>query len=185
MNSKKLLIKLGTTFLKLAGLALAAFVLYKAAIMGYEYGFRIFAEEPIDREPGVDVNVAIVEGKSVKEIGKLLEEKGLIRDGTLFVFQEKLSEYAGDLKPGNYTLNTSQTPYEMMAIMAQENEEELSEKEEKEQVAAKKSESEEKEEEQGEEEGQEGTQDGAEGTEDAAGEDVAAGGFTIIENGGN
>ena len=183
MNSKKILIKLGTLFLKLAGVALAGFVLYKVAIMGYEYGFRIFAEEPIDREPGVDVNVAIVEGKSVKDIGKLLEEKGLIRDGGLFVLQEKLSEYAGDLKPGNYTLNTSQTPYEMMAIMSAETEEELAEQEEKKKVAEKKSESEEKEEEDGEETQEDAPEGGEEGGTE--GEDVAAGGITVIENGGN
>jgi len=109
--------------MKIAFLGLAAFILYRVAIFTYSYGFRIFAEEPIDREPGIDVNVAIVEGKSVKEIGKLLEEKGLIRDGFLFILQEKFSEYSGDLKPGVYTLNTSQTPYEMMEIMSREQEE--------------------------------------------------------------
>lgn len=109
--------------MKIAFLGLAVFIIYKVAAFTYEYGFRIFAEEPVDREPGIDVNVAIVEGKSVREVGKLLEEKGLIRDGFLFILQEKFSEYSGDLKPGVYTLNTSQTPYEMMAIMSQEVEE--------------------------------------------------------------
>ena len=90
----------------------------------YNYGFRIFAEEAVDRKPGIDVNVAIVEGKSVKEIGKLLEEKGLIKSGSLFVWQVKFSEYADDLKPGQYTLNTSMTPYEMMAVMSAEEEDE-------------------------------------------------------------
>ena len=109
--------------MKIAFLGLAAFIIYRVATFAYGYGYRIFAEEPVDREPGIDVNVAIVEGKSVKEIGKLLEEKGLIRDGFLFILQEKFSEYSGDLKPGVYTLNTSQTPYEMLAIMSQEAEE--------------------------------------------------------------
>ena len=122
MKIGKLLTKIGTMLIKVASVVLAAFILYKVATVCYEYGFRIFAETPVDREPGIDVNVAIVEGKSVKEIGKLLEEKGLIRSGELFVWQEKFSEYADDLKPGVYTLNTSQTPYEMMAIMAAEEE---------------------------------------------------------------
>ena len=109
--------------MKIAFLGVAVLILYKVAGFAFDYGYRIFAEEAVDREPGIDVNVAVVEGKSVKEIGKLLEEKGLIRDGTLFILQEKFSEYSGDLKPGVYTLNTSQTPYEMMAIMSQEAEE--------------------------------------------------------------
>ncbi|MBR3040704.1 MAG: endolytic transglycosylase MltG [Lachnospiraceae bacterium] len=123
IRPKKILIQVGTIILKVAMLCAAAFLLYKVALFAYDYGFRIFAEKPVDREPGIDVNVAIVEGKSVKEIGKLLEEKGLIRDGGLFVWQEKFSEYAGELKPGAYTLNTSMTPLEMMAIMAAEQEE--------------------------------------------------------------
>ena len=124
MKPKKLLIQIGTMLLKIAALILAAFVLYKVAGLMYNYGFRIIAEEAVDRKPGIDVNVAIVEGKSVKEIGKLLEEKGLIKSGSLFVWQVKFSEYADDLKPGQYTLNTSMTPYEMMAVMAAEEEDE-------------------------------------------------------------
>lgn len=123
MKPKKLLIQIGTMLLKIAALILAAFLLYKVAGLMYNYGFRIFAEEAVDRKPGIDVNVAIVEGKSVKEIGKLLEEKGLIKSGSLFVWQVKFSEYADDLKPGQYTLNTSMTPYEMMAVMSAEEEE--------------------------------------------------------------
>lgn len=124
MKPKKLLIQIGTMLLKIAALILAAFVLYKVSGLMYNYGFRIFAEEAVDRKPGIDVNVAIVEGKSVKEIGKLLEEKGLIKSGSLFVWQVKFSEYADDLKPGQYTLNTSMTPYEMMAVMSAEEEDE-------------------------------------------------------------
>ncbi|MBR6093625.1 MAG: endolytic transglycosylase MltG [Lachnospiraceae bacterium] len=117
---KKILIKAGTILVKVAVMMAAAFFLYKFSLFAYNYGYRIFAETPVDREPGIDVNVAIVEGKTVKQIGKLLEEKGLIRDGRLFVLQETFSEYSGKLNPGVYTLNTSQTPYEMMAIMAEE-----------------------------------------------------------------
>ena len=120
MKLKKILIKAGTIIVKVAVMAAAVFFLYKFSLFAYDYGFRIFADTPMDREPGIDVNVAIVEGKTVKQIGKLLEEKGLIRDARLFVLQETFSEYSGKLNPGVYTLNTSQTPYEMMAIMAEE-----------------------------------------------------------------
>lgn len=177
---KKLLIKIGTTIMKLAGIALAVFVLYKVCTFAYDYGYRIFAETPVDREPGIDVNVAIVEGKSVSEIGQLLQEKGLIRDGRLFILQEKLSEYAGDLRPGQYTLNTSQTPYEMMAIMAATDEERA----EMEALRA-------------EEENASETEESSEGEDETAGDnDPAAAvpgpdtlqtdeGITLIENAGN
>ena len=55
-----------------------------------------------------------------KEIGVLLESKGLIKDGTLFYLQNILSKYKGDLKAGTYTLNTSMTTEEMMAVISGE-----------------------------------------------------------------
>ena len=64
------------------------------------------------------MSVAIVEGKSVREIGEILEEKGLIRSASLFYLQEMVSSYHGKLQPGIYELSTSMTPEEMMAIMA-------------------------------------------------------------------
>ena len=180
---KKLLIKIGTTILKLAGIALAVFVLYKVCLFAYDYGYRIFAETPVDREPGIDVNVAIVEGKSVKEIGQLLEEKGLIRDGKLFILQEKLSEYAGDLRPGQYTLNTSQTPYEMMAIMAATDEERA----EMEALREAEEESASEEEEESSSELPEGVAapETAETTVDGPDTLQTDEGITLIENGGN
>ena len=46
---------------------------------------------------GRTISVSIVEGRTVKEIGEILEEKGLIRDAKLFYFQEMFSEYKGEL----------------------------------------------------------------------------------------
>lgn len=93
---------------------------YKA----YDFGYRIFTESPVDEKPGVNVEVTIEESMSSKQIAKLLEEKGLIRDADLFAVQYKLSAYAGEIIPGTYTLNTSQTAKEMMIIMADQVEEE-------------------------------------------------------------
>ena len=93
--------------------------LIKLSGEAYDFGRRIFSEEPMTPAPGYSTSVAIVEGKSSKEIGKILEEKGLIRSGTLFYFQEMVSDYHGKLLPGVYQLSTSMTPEEMMAIMAE------------------------------------------------------------------
>ena len=91
---------------------------YRFAFNAYDFGYRIFAEEPVSPEPGLTMSVAIVEGKSAKEIGEILEEKGLIRDAWLFYLQEFFSSYHKELKPGIYELNTAMTPEEMMAVMA-------------------------------------------------------------------
>ena len=54
----------------------------------------------------------------MKEIGQLLQEKGLIRDAKHFYLQEFFSSYHKKLQPGIYELNTAMTPEEMMAVMA-------------------------------------------------------------------
>ncbi len=98
--------------------AVIMMLVYRFALSAYDFGYRIFAEEPVSPEPGLTMSVAIVEGKSAKEIGEILEEKGLIRNAWLFYLQEFFSSYHKELKPGIYELNTAMTPEEMMAVMA-------------------------------------------------------------------
>lgn len=84
----------------------------------YDFGYRVFTETPVDEEPGRDVVVQITSDMSESEIGDMLEEEGLIRDGKLFYAQLKLSAYSGDLVPGIYTLNTSMNGKDMILVMA-------------------------------------------------------------------
>lgn len=105
----------------------------------YDFGYRIFADKAKDPEPGIVKTVAIVDGKTDKEIGEILEEKGLIDDGFLFGIQVKFSEYRDKLKPGVYELSTAMSPYDMMAVMSATVEEE-SEGDEEETVISTKSE---------------------------------------------
>ena len=76
------------------------------------------------KESGRDVIVEVKEGTSALSLGKTLKEKGLIRNAYLFVVQMKLSAYADTVKPGIYTLSTTQTAREMLKIMSTATEEE-------------------------------------------------------------
>ena len=67
--------------------------------------------------PGRDVQVMVAQGDGTSEVGKQLEEKGLIRDAQLFSIQKLLSQYEGDIQPGTYTLNTAMTAEEMFAVL--------------------------------------------------------------------
>ncbi len=98
--------------------AVIMMLIYRFSLEAYDFGYRIFAEEPVSPEPGLTLSVAIVEGKSTMEIGKILEEKGLIRNAYLFYLQEFFSSYHKELQPGIYELNTAMTPEQMMAVMA-------------------------------------------------------------------
>ena len=120
---KKMLWGVTKSILKIAVALAIVLLIYNLGLKAYDFGFRIFAEEPMELGNGRVVSVSIVEGKSVSEIGEILEEKGLIRDAKLFYFQEMFSEYKGYLKPGVYQLSTGMTPYEMMEIMSASEEE--------------------------------------------------------------
>lgn len=128
MNSKQLAGAIFGTIFKVAVAVIVIFYIYKAAVVAYDYGYRIFAEGPVAEAPGFDVNITITADKDVRDIGELLESRGLIKDSKLFVIQELLSEEHGKIKEGSYTLNTSMTVEEMLKIMAEE--EETSEEEE-------------------------------------------------------
>lgn len=99
--------------------AIIMFVL-NTSVKAYDYGYRVFAEEPVSVGEGRNISVIVEKADSVKDIGQMLQEKGLIRDAGLFTMQEFLSEQHGKIQPGVYDLNTSMTSQEMLAVMAAE-----------------------------------------------------------------
>ena len=68
--------------------------------------------------PGTDSSSTVEETESVRDVAEKLEQAGLIRDAGLFVIQERLVGFKSGLQPGTYTLNTSQTPEEMIEILS-------------------------------------------------------------------
>lgn len=124
MNLNKLVLKFVSVSFSILVILLVIVGLMKLGTFCYDFGYRVFTEPPIDEAPGRDVVLQITDDMSEHDIGELLEEKGLVRDGTLFYAQLKLSAYSGKLIPGIYTLNTSMGAKDMMVVMAATNEEE-------------------------------------------------------------
>ena len=118
MAAKQVVMAICGTILKVAIAVLVIVFIYRAALTAYDYGYRIFQEEPMTEAPGRDVTVEITMGKSALQIGELLEQSGLIRDARLFYIQNLLSRYKDKLKAGVYTLNTSMTMEEMMEVLS-------------------------------------------------------------------
>lgn len=106
------------TAIRVMILAVVVVYVYRTALGAYDFGYRIFAEEPMAYGNGYEVEVTIPMGKGVRDIGGILEKHGLIRDPNLFYVQELLSAYHGKLQPGTYTLNTNMDATQMMAAMA-------------------------------------------------------------------
>ncbi len=119
MNSKEIIGSVFGVAFKIVLAVIIIMLVYKYSVQAYDYGYRIFGEGPVTTGEGREVTITVKEGDSVKTIGQTLETTGLIKDAKLFVLQEKVSEYQGKIKPGEYTLNTSMTAEEMIAIMAE------------------------------------------------------------------
>ena len=106
------------TMVKVIVVALIVTFVYRTAAEAYEFGYRVFSEEPVSRSGGRTITVAVPEDYTVRGLAEMLKDRGLIRDADLFVVQELLSEHHGEIKPGIYDLNTTMTATEMMGIMA-------------------------------------------------------------------
>lgn len=122
MSTKKIVLTVINVSVKVIVISLIIIGIYNGGKMAYNFGRAVFMEEAISKEPGRDVAVTIPANASTREIGELLQEKGLIRDSKLFYVQVKLSKYSKELKPGDYILNTSMTAENMMSIMSAQEE---------------------------------------------------------------
>ena len=118
MDTKKVVLAILSTIVKVAVLAVVLIFIYKTAVKAYDFGYAIFEDKAMSEAPGREVNISIAQGKNAKEIGEILESKGLIKDATIFYFQNLLSSHKDKLQPGMYTFNTSMTPSQMMEIMS-------------------------------------------------------------------
>lgn len=118
MSVKGIIGSTAELIIKIVVLVFAATYIMRAATAAYDYGFRIFTEEPVSLGEGRTISVSVQEPVSVREVSEMLEERGLIRDANLFVIQELLSENHGKIQPGIYDLSTAMTAEEMMDVMA-------------------------------------------------------------------
>ena len=118
MKSGNVIVAVVGAIARVAVVILAVYFIYQGAQLCYDYGYRVFTEPAISSGEGRTVTVAITEDMSASEIGRLLKNKGLVRDARLFALQYYFSEYRKDVKPGVFELSTSMTAEEMMAVMA-------------------------------------------------------------------
>ena len=118
MNVKYLIGTVVETIIKVVVIAAVVVFVMRGATKAYEFGYRVFADEPVSISGGRTITVGIAENASVKDIAQMLEEKGLIEDANLFVIQELLSAYHGEILPGIYDLSTDMTAEHMLEIMS-------------------------------------------------------------------
>lgn len=118
MNAKYLIVAMIETIIKIAVLAAVVVFVFRGATQAYDFGYRVFADQPVSVSGGRTITVGVSENASVKEIAQMLEERGLIEDAKLFVVQEFLSAYHKKILPGIYDLSTDMTAEQMLEIMS-------------------------------------------------------------------
>lgn len=124
MNVKYLIITMLETIVKIVILAAVVVFVFRTSTQVYDFGYRVFADEPMSVSGGRTITVGIAEDASLKEIANMLEEKGLIEDANLFIVQELLSAYHGKILPGIYDLSTDMKAEQMLEILSTSTEEE-------------------------------------------------------------
>ena len=118
MNGKYLVGAVIEAVIKVIVIAVVVMFVFRTATTAYDFGYKVFADKPVSVSGGRTITVGIAESASVKDIAQMLEEKCLIEDARLFVVQELLSAYHGEILPGIYDLSTSMTAEEMLAVMS-------------------------------------------------------------------
>lgn len=86
----------------------------------YGLGYEVFNQSAVDSGDGRRVTVTITDDMSVYDIGKMLRAEGLLEESpAAFWVQEFISDYHNQILPGTYSLNTAMTPDELIAALAQ------------------------------------------------------------------
>ena len=116
-NIKNITLAFAGTVVRVALIIIAIVCISNYAKKAYDFGYRVFAEEPMSAPPGRDISFVVGNDDSQSDIYQMLEDKGIIRDHTLFSIQKKLSVYKDDIKPGSYTLNTSMNSDEILEVL--------------------------------------------------------------------
>lgn len=80
---------------------------------GYGYYYVNSSLAPLDSKSQKYVTVEIPEGAGSKQIGQILQKKGLIKDATVFNYYTKFKNYS-DLKSGYYNLKASMSTDEII-----------------------------------------------------------------------
>ncbi|MDO5100787.1 MAG: endolytic transglycosylase MltG [Eubacteriales bacterium] len=111
-------IKISSSMIKYIVYIALFFIMVYMVKEAYSVGYRIFDQTAAEKSPGRDVQVTVTEGMTVTEVGKMLEEKGVIKSQFTFRLQEWFTGYHGRIKSGTYTVNTSYSPETILAILS-------------------------------------------------------------------
>lgn len=81
-------------------------IIVVCATWSFNFGTDIFNSEGVDVAPGTDMTLTVKKGTTIEELGKTLEEYGVIDDTLVFKVQSYVYN-TKSIEPGTYIFNTS------------------------------------------------------------------------------
>ena len=78
MSARKIVMRVVSISFSILVIILVVFALTKLGSYAYQFGYRVFTEQPVDSGEGRDVVVRLDAGLDGREVGEMLESKGLI-----------------------------------------------------------------------------------------------------------
>lgn len=118
MRAGKIIGEIFLFLLKAVLLVAIVTMLYRVGTYAYQFGHQLYDGQGVTSPPGRDVTVVVPEGASVSAVAEMLERNGLIHDRYVFLVQERLSKYRGQIMSGNFVLNTSWSGEDMLAVLS-------------------------------------------------------------------
>jgi len=104
------------TVLRITVYIVLLIILFYAGKTAYTYGQELFSDKGMAEAPGTDVTIDIAAGTSMKSLGGILEEYGIVKDSRIFYVQSFIYEVS-EIAPGTYTFNTSQSAETILNIV--------------------------------------------------------------------
>ncbi|MEI4829395.1 endolytic transglycosylase MltG [Bacillus sp. FJAT-53711] len=98
---------------------MAAIVVALLVVCGSAYAYITSALKPLNVESKKEIEVEIPKGSSTSKVGEILEDKGIVKSGTIFSLYAKVK--SKNLQAGTYLLNPSMNVEEIMGQMSSGN----------------------------------------------------------------
>ena len=123
MNAQKAVLRVVLICLRVAVFVAVVLGIVYLGQSAYHYTQAVFSDEAYEEEPGKNVVLKIPEDVSVKTLSEVMEENGLVKDASVFRLKMKTADFGGVVKAGEYHLNSSMKPSEMIRILSGQAEE--------------------------------------------------------------
>ena len=119
MNTRKAAMRIVSICLRVAMLVLIVLGIIYLGQTTYQYSRAVFSDAAYEEEPGKNAKISVPHDISEKEFAEILESNGLIENAVVFRIQMKMGGFGNTVKAGDYELNSSMAPSEIIKILSE------------------------------------------------------------------